>query len=575
MTLKQNFDDSKPAPTFYSYSVIESGKFKRASMAATQNRQGTGSRLALFLMVLVAVLATGTSSFSQVLYGSLTGTVTDSTGAVVVGANVTAVEIQTGVSQTAETDSAGIYRFSNLLPGSYKVTISTKGFSTQETPGVLVSANDIRRLDAELKTAGAAQEVIVTTAPPLLQTDSANVHTDLTAEQVDDLPTMGSQGRNPQSLLRIIPGAGLTAETNSLAGNPQRAINVNMNGQSNQRVSTRLDGVLDGYPWLPANVAYVPPADGIETVNVTTNSFDPEQGMAGGAAVNMQMKSGTNQFHGSGVIFHTDQSLAARNYFQTDPTLFPKKNRNNQYQYGGTFGGPIIRNKLFFFGDFERTTQRQLAGPDTRTVPTMAMATGDFRGLPGNPIIYDPDTGNSHGANKQQISCNGVLNVICSSRIDPAAATMVKLLQTVIGKEFPTSNGLNNFVGSGTALFNRNNADIKINYIPTSKTTLFGRYSISNTLALDPPLLGPAIGDATNGGQLGNAPGRVQSVGVGATHTFSPTVLLDWNFGYTRQRIGSTFGLESANGLNDLAIPGTNNAGSIALLWVPWIHLPD
>jgi hypothetical protein len=562
MTLKQNFDDSKPAPTFYSYSVIESGKFKRASMAATQNRQGTGSRLALFLMVLVAVLATVTSSFSQVLYGSLTGTVTDSTGAVVVGANVTAVEIQTGVSQSAETDSAGIYRFSNLLPGSYKVTISTKGFSTQETPGVLVSANDIRRLDAELKTAGAAQEVIVTTAPPLLQTDSANVHTDLTAEQVDDLPTMGSQGRNPQSLLRIIPGAGLTAETNSLAGNPQRAINVNMNGQSNQSVSTRLDGVLDGYPWLPANVAYVPPADGIETVNVTTNSFDPEQGMAGGAAVNMQMKSGTNQFHGSGVIFHTDQSLAARNYFQTDPTLFPKKNRNNQYQYGGTFGGPIIRNKLFFFGDFERTTQRQLAGPDTRTVPTMAMATGDFRGLPGNPIIYDPDTGNSHGANKQQISCNGVLNVICSSRIDPAAATMVKLLQTVIGKEFPTSNGLNNFVGSGTALFNRNNADIKINYIPTSKTTLFGRYSISNTLALDPPLLGPAIGDATNGGQLGNAPGRVQSVGVGATHTFSPTVLLDWNFGYTRQRIGSTFGLESANGLNDLAIPGTNNAGA-------------
>ena len=105
----------------------------------------------------------------------------------------------------------------------------------------------------------------------------------------------------------------------------------------------------------------------------------------------------------------------------------------------------------------------------------MAMATGDFRGLPGNPIIYDPATGNSHGANKQQISCNGVLNVICPSRVDPAAAAMVKLLQTTIGKEFTTSNGLNNFVGSGTALFNRNNADIKINYVPSSKTTVFGR----------------------------------------------------------------------------------------------------
>ena len=120
MTLKQNFNGSKPAST--SYFVIDSGKLKAASMAATQNRPWTGLRLAFLLMALLAVLAGGTSSFSQVLYGSLTGTVTDATGAVVGGADVTAVETQTGVSQTAETDSAGIYRFSDLLPGSYKVT---------------------------------------------------------------------------------------------------------------------------------------------------------------------------------------------------------------------------------------------------------------------------------------------------------------------------------------------------------------------------------------------------------------------------------------------------------------------
>ena len=499
---------------------------------------------------------------AQVLYGTLTGTVTDPTGAVVVGASVTALETQTGVSQTAETDSAGIYRFAALLPGTYKVTITAKGFSTQETPAVPVSANEIKRVDAALKTAGTTTEVVVTTAPPLLQTDSANVHTDILAQQLDTLPTMGSQGRNFQAVFRTIPGSGLTAETNSLAGNPQRAINENFNGQSEQTVNTRIDGVLDAYPWLPANIAYVPPADAIASVNVVTNSFDAEQGMAGGAAVNLQMKSGTNQFHGGGVIFHTDQSLAARNYFQTDPTLFPKKNRNNQYQYGGYFGGPILKNKLFFFGDYERTTQRQLAGPDTRTLPTAAMATGDFRNLPGNPIIYDPATGNVHGANKQQISCNGVLNVMCPSRIDPAAAAMVKLLQGDIANVFTTANGLNNWTGSGTAYFNRNNADIKINYVPGAKSTVFGRYSLSQTLVFDPPLLGPAIGDATNGGQLGNAPGLVQNVGLGATHTFSPFVLLDWNFGFTRQRLGSTFDLVSANGLNDLGIPGTNNAGA-------------
>ncbi len=499
---------------------------------------------------------------AQVLYGTLTGTVTDTSGAVVAGAQITASEVQTGVTQTAAVDSAGIYRFAALLPGTYKVTITANGFSKQETPGVIVNANTVARVDAELKVGTAAQDIIVTTEAPLLQTDKADVHTELTSQQVDNLPTMGSQGRNFQSLLKTVPGTGLTAETNSLAGNPQRAINVNVNGQSNQGINTRIDGAQDSYSWLPANVAYVPPADAIENVNVVTNSFDAEQGMAGGAAVNVQIKSGTNKFHGGANWFRTDQNFAARNYFQTDPTIYPKKNRNNQNQYGGYIGGPILKDKLFFFTDFERTTQRQLAGPDTRTLPTAAMATGDFRNLPGNPIIYDPATGDVHGANKKQVSCNGVLNVICPSRFDPAAVAMIKLLQPDIGQVFTTANGLNNWTGNGTALFNRNDFDVKINYVPSQKTTLFGRYSISNSLVYDPPLLGNAIGDATNGGQLGNAPGRVQSVGLGAAHSFSPNLLFDWNFGYNRQRLGSTFDLISANGLTDLGIPGTNNAGA-------------
>ena len=514
---------------------------------------------ALFLILLIL---SATMARAQVLYGSLSGNVTDISGAVVPGAQVTALEVQTGVTQTTTTDSTGIYRFTTLSPGTYKVTIGASGFVTQETAGVRVSVNEIARVDAQLKIGSAEQNVTVSTEAPLLQTDKADVHTDLTSQQIENLPNMGSQGRNFQGLLRTIPGVGLTAETNSLAGNPQRAINANVNGQSNQTVNTRIDGAQNAYPWLPANVAYVPPADAIETVNVTTNSFDAEQGMAGGAAVNVQIKSGTNQFHGSGHIFHTDQSLAARNYFQTDPTIFPKKNRNNQYQWGGTFGGPIKKEKLFFFTDYERTTQRQLAGPDTRTLPTAAMAQGDFRNLPGNPIIYDPTTGDAHGANKKQISCNGVLNVICPSRIDSASSKMVNLLQPKIAQVFPTTNGLNNWTGSGTAEFNRDTADFKVNYVPTSKSTLFGRYSFSKTFVYDPPLLGAAIGDATNGGQLGDAPGLIQSVGLGATHTFTPTLLLDWNFGYTRQRLGSTFDLVSANGLTDLNIPGTNNAGA-------------
>src|SRR5579859_2552695 len=516
-------------------------------------------RKVCWLVLFLCALALPVVCAAQVLYGSITGVVTDPSKAAVPGAQVVELNVNTGTSQTANTDSSGLFRINDVLPGVYKITISASNFSSSVVEAVRVDANTVHRVDAELKLAAAQQSVTVTSEPPVLQTDKADVHGDLTSREVEDLPSAGSQGRNFQSLLQLIPGAGLTSETNSLAGNPERAMNINVNGQSNQGVNTRIDGAQDAYPWLPANVAYVPPSDAIEEVNVVTNSFDAEQGMAGGAAVNVQIKSGSNQFHGSADWFHTDQNFAALNYFSRPGQTI---NRNNQNQFGETFGGPIKKDKLFFFGDYERTTQRGKAGPDTRTLPTAQMAIGDFRNLPGNPIIYDPATGDAHGANKQQISCNGVLNVICPSRIDPAAAAMAKLLQPVIGQEFATANGLNNWTGSGTALFNRDSADFKINYVPTATTMVFGRYSFSKTLALDPPLLGAAIGDATNGGQLGNAPGLVQSVGLGATHTFTPSLLLDWNFGFTRQRLGSTFDLSSARGLNDFKIPGTNNAGA-------------
>lgn len=516
---------------------------------------GTAVCVALFLSLF---LFPGAAK-AQVLYGSLTGTVSDPSGAAVSGAKAEALDVGKGVTQESVADVNGIYRFSALLPGIYKVTISAPSFETQVTSSVRVEANEVARVDARLKIAAATENVTVTAEALLLQTDKADVHSDLTRREVDELPSAGSQGRNFQSLLQLIPGAGLTSETNSLAGNPERAMNTNVNGQSNQTVNTRIDGVQDAYPWLPANVAYVPPSYAIEEVNVVTNSFDAEQGMAGGASVNVQIKSGTNQFHGSADWFHTDQNFAALNYFLPPGT---KQNRNNQNQFGGTFGGPVKKDKLFFFVDYERTTQRGKAGPDIRTLPTTQMVTGDFRNLPGNPIIYDPATGDTHGAGKQQISCNGVLNVICPNRIDPAAAALIQLLQPSIAQEVaPDQNGLNNFFGSGTALFNRDNADIKVNYVPTQRSMVFARYSFSRILVFDPPLLGDAGGDATNGGQLGNAPGLIQSVGLGATYTFTPNLLFDWNFGYTRQRLGATFDLGSPKGLDLLKIPGTNGAG--------------
>ena len=168
-------------------------------------------------------------------------------------------------------------------------------------------ANEITpRGRAELKVASATQNVTVTTEPPLLQTDKADVHTDITARQIENLPIMGTQGGNFQALLRTIPGAGLTAETNSLAGNPQRAINANMNGHvRSERLTLASTACRMPIRGCPRTWPMSRRRTRIETVQVVTNSFDAEQGMAGGAAVNVQIKSGTNQFHGDAHEFHT------------------------------------------------------------------------------------------------------------------------------------------------------------------------------------------------------------------------------------------------------------------------------
>ena len=165
-----------------------------------------------------------------------------------------------------------------------------------------------------MEVGGQTETVTVSGEKPLLQTERADVSTQLDAAQVTNLPISGN-GRNFQQLYKLIPGASTPVELHSDAGNPQRSLGTNFNGVSRSNNNTRLDGATVSYPWLPHIMAYVPPAEAVETVNVVTNSFDAEQGMAGGAAVSVAIKSGTNAFHGTGHWFHTNSALRARNYF--------------------------------------------------------------------------------------------------------------------------------------------------------------------------------------------------------------------------------------------------------------------
>lgn len=502
------------------------------------------------LSVLLISLAPLSSTHAQVLYGSLTGNVTDSTGAVVSGARVEALNTGTNVSKVTTTNDSGVYQFSDLLPGVYKVIISAQGFKTLLQEVGAIEANTVRRLDANLQPGEVSETITVSDAAEApLQTDRGDVSVNQTTRQINNLPLAGSSGRNYQSLMQIVPGATLAGEQNSAAGNPQRPISFNVNGVSRLQNNTKLDGASIQYPWLPTNTAYVPPAEAIQTVNIVTNAFDAEQGIAGGAAVNVIIKSGTNDFHGAGWAYHTNSKFRARNFFQ--PATQPQNPKDLLTQFGYAVGGPILKNKLFFFTNLERTTRRQSSPTRFFTLPTDALRNGDFRGT--GTIIYDPAS-NPNPALRTPFPNNQIPD----DRIDLAARELINRLPTTNLPGF-----LNNYTASGVAEYNRTNLDGKINYTASEKLSLFGRYSFSPHLIIDPPALGEAGGDALNGGsggQQGNAPGRTQVAGLGGTYTFSPTLLLDVNLGYTRQKLGAQApDINGTNfGLDVLKIPGTN-----------------
>ena len=235
-----------------------------------------------------------------------------------------------------------------------------------------------------MEVGGQTETVTVSGEKPLLQTERADVSTQLDAAQVTNLPISGN-GRNFQQLYKLIPGASTPVELHSDAGNPQRSLGTNFNGVSRSNNNTRLDGATVSYPWLPHIMAYVPPAEAVETVNVVTNSFDAEQGMAGGAAVSVAIKSGTNAFHGTGHWFHTNSALRARNYFFVG-TEVPKNTRTSS---AARSGGRSSTTSCSSSPTGSARQRRQTASAN-RTVPTDALRRGDFTGT-GTVILRSRD----------------------------------------------------------------------------------------------------------------------------------------------------------------------------------------
>ncbi|MBM4043407.1 MAG: carboxypeptidase regulatory-like domain-containing protein, partial [Planctomycetes bacterium] len=477
-------------------------------------------------------------SDAQTLYGTLVGNVTDPSGLAVPGARVRAVHSGTGLIRESATNERGGFLFPDLQPGPYDVTVAAASFASFTRTGVQISANAVTRADVQLQLPTAVEAISVAASAVTLQTDRAEVRTEVERRQVNDLPVAGV--RNYTALLALIPGISPPAPAHTLAANPQESQAMNVGGQDDERNDTRIDGAGNTFVWLPRLVAYSPPLETIEAVNVVTNSMDAEQGMAGGASVNVLTKSGTNKLTGTLFEYHTNSAVKARNVFFAEA----QKPKYLQNQWGGTVGGPVVKNKLFFFGSHERTNRRSNVSRFF-TVPGAAERRGDFSGF--GVTIYDPLTGAADGSGRVPLSNN----VVPASRQSRVALQVIEWLPAA------TSSAVSaNYFASGVAEFNRHSTDGKINWNPSDKVTMFGRTSILKFSGWTPVPFGKASGGAI-APDLSEGPvkGFNTSISAGVTYMVTPAVLLDGNFGFNRVTPEALHVLYGQNvGLNDLKL---------------------
>jgi hypothetical protein len=494
---------------------------------------------------------------AQVLYGSIVGNVKDNSDAAVVGASVKITHKETGQTREAETNTDGSYNFPTVQTGTYDVTVSKQGFKTLTRNNVEVTLNSITRSDMALEVGAVTETVSVTADAAQLQTDRAEVRAELTSQTLLNVPI--PPGRNYQQLFRTIPGITPPNNAHSIPTNPSRALQYNVNGTSSSSNNVRIDGASQYNIFLPHVTAYVPSLESIETVNVVTNNFDAEQGLAGGAAVNVQIKSGTNQIHGSAFEYHDNHHTKARPWALTPLNGVAQDKPKRVYnQYGGTLGGPIIKDKLFYFASFEGTADRQL-GARFLTLPTAEMRRGDLSG--GAVNIYDPGTGNANGVGRTLFAGG----IIPTNRIDPIAAQILKDLP------LPNRPGfVNNFYATAPYAFDRKTVDSKVNWNVNEKFTTYGRFSFLTYEQLNPGALGPldGVGTAPQGGNTGVGSGNTYGVTVAGVYTVNTNFIVDANVGYTKQGTSSEQGfLDQKIGLDVLKIPGTNGARDFENGW--------
>ena len=516
--------------------------------------------------IFLLLLGSSCALWGQAVSATLVGTVTDNTGAIVPNATVTILENATGIQHTLVTNESGYYTFPNLTPGGYNVTISAQGFKKETRTNVDVAVNTTTRVDITLQTGSVTETVTVTGAPPIMETDRADVSTNLESQTLSTMPVMVNQ--NFQSLLTLAPGVGPPVFQHSQFFNAASSIQTEVNGQPRMGNSYQIEGVDDDERTGLLQIM-IPPEQSIDTVDVATSNYEAELGRAIGTVTNVILKSGTNQFHGQATEFVQNSDADARSYFN------PSVGHIAYNYFGGAVGGPIKKDKLFFYGDVFRSSDHE-ANNNLLTIPSPTWytcnATGyiDLSGAlttNGKGQIYDPGTGNSSGQGRtpyphNQIPCTAGAAAAQGTvtYVDPVALALMKLLPTPTQNlaTAATSAVSNDFAINLPFQKTTNRYDAKIDYQITPKDHLSYRYEREDVNIFQAPAFGDFAGGPAQGAFEGTGTQHVYSTGLNYDRAFSSTLLTEARFGVAHY--GNT-SLPADYGKNDataIGIPGAN-----------------
>jgi hypothetical protein len=537
----------------------------------------------LFLTLLFASLFATPYLAAQAVSGTIVGTVVDPTGASVPNAAVTITLTGQDTVHKSVTNESGNFTEPGLPAGIYTVSVTAPGFKKEIRANITVETNTTTRVDVPLVTGSASDEVTVTEAPPQLQTDRADISTTIESKQIENLPL--SSGNSFQSLLNTVPGMAPVVFNNSQFFNANNDLSTNANGQSSYVNLYQIEGIDDDQR-TGIHIILVPPAAAIQSVDITSNNFEAEFGRAVGTVVNVTLKSGTNSFHGSVFQNMENNGVNARNFFAKGP------NGRLVYNYtGGSVGGPILKNRLFIFGDFLRVSDHE-SSTNNATIPfyNVSANTLSLAGYKGQ--VYDPNTGDT-------ADCLGTsANSACGTGRTPFAGNIIPLSNPGISKAALTvlqdidaiaRNPATNLAsatyaaGATTNNISQNlgftkdfiSYDLKSDYTISQRSHLSYRFSHQTTTTFQAPTFGSFLGGPAGGGFEATGVAAAYSTGANFDHVFSPTLFTEARVGVAHLRNSAQQTDYGVNDARTLGIPGngpngTNNtlttSGQVALI---------